>query len=187
MAFIVENHVLEMSYPCGLSKPVVRNGCQSKPRSRRHVFTNNYVFAIQEPHNGSGGPTTYLQAESGSYDTTARFWFKLASEASMQSTALFVTTFDHLLDAFPAKRIHGLNERLRKQSLPAPYLRRIKVLMPRCEPTTLVQKVASQCREACVKRLRFLFGYGIPFKRFCSTNVDDPAAVFSLRIGAKDK
>ena len=123
--------------------------------------------------------TTYLQVETGSCDTTVRFWFKLASEASMQSTALFVTTFDHLLDAFPAKCIHGLNERLRKQSLPAPYLRRIKVLMPRCEPTTLVQKVASQCRVACVKRLRFLFGYGIPLKSFRSANVDDPTAVFS--------
>ena len=105
----------------------------------------------------------------------------------MQSTALFMTTFVHLLDAFFAKRIRGLTERLREQSLPALYLRRIQVLLPRCEPTTLVQNVASQCREACVKRLRFLFGYGIPFKRFRSTTLDVPAAVFSSRIGAKDK
>ena len=63
----------------------------------------------------------------------------------------------------------------------------ISYITSRCEPTSLVQKVASQCREACLKRLRFLFGYGIPFKRFSSTNMDDLAAVSSLRIGAKDK
>ena len=63
----------------------------------------------------------------------------------------------------------------------------ISYITSRCEPTSLVQKVASQCREVCLKRLRFLFGYGIPFKRFSSTNMDDLAAVSSLRIGAKDK
>ena len=48
------------------------------------------------------------------------------------------TTFDHLLDASPAKSIQGLNERLRKQSLAAPYLLKAKAHMHRCEPTTLL-------------------------------------------------
>ena len=92
----------------------------------------------------------------------------------------------------PAKSIQGWNERLQKQSLPAPYLLKAKVLMHHCEPTTFVHKVASQCstrlrREACVKRLRFLFGYGIPLKNCRSANVDDAATVFSSRISPNDK
>ena len=45
VAFMVENHVLEMSYPCGLSKPVVKNGFQSKPSRRRDVRGRVRAFA----------------------------------------------------------------------------------------------------------------------------------------------